>query len=68
MSAEKSTSIELFELIGNCSKTADQLWRRENCMLMVRDALYKMRPALRIEMKAIEAIQVSSSIMNSMNL
>ena len=68
MSAEKSTSIELFELIGNCSKTADQLWRRENCMLMVRDALYKMRPALRIEMKAIEAIQVRSFIKNNMNL
>ena len=64
MSAEKSTIIELIKLIQNCNRTADQLLKRENCMLMVRDALYKIRPELRIEMKAIEAIQVSLFVKN----
>ena len=58
MTAEKSTTMELIELIRKCDRSADQLLRRENCMLMVRDAIYKMGPELRIEMSAIDAIQV----------
>ena len=62
MTAEKSTTMELIELIRKCDRSADQLLRRENCMLMVKDALNKMRPILKIEMDAIDAIQVRSII------
>ena len=62
MTAEKSTTMELIELIRKCDRSADQLLRRENCMLMVKDALDKMRPILKIEMDAIDAIQVRSII------
>ena len=58
MTAEKSTALELAELIRKCDKSADQLLRRENCMLMAKDALNKMRPVLKIDMGAIDAIQV----------
>ena len=62
MTAEKSTTMELIELIRKCDRSADQLLRRENCMLLVKDALNKMRPILKIEMDAIDAIQVRSII------
>ena len=62
MTAAKSTTMELIELIRKCDRSADQLLRRENCMLMVKDALNKMRPILKIEMDAIDAIQVRSII------
>ena len=58
MTAEKSTTMELIELIRKCNKSADQLLKRENCMLMAKDALSKMRPVLKIDMGAIDAIQV----------
>ena len=68
MTAEKSTTMELIELIRKCDRSADQLLRRENCMLMVRDALNKTRPLVQIEMGAIDAIQVRSVIQNSICL
>ena len=58
MTAEKSTTMELIELIRKCDKSADQLLRRENCMLMAKDALSQMRPVLKIDIGAIDAIQV----------
>ena len=64
MTAEKSTTIELVELIRKCDRSADQLLRRENSILMVRDALTKMRPVLKIEMSAIDAVQVTLFIQN----
>ena len=63
MSAEKSTTMELIEHIRKCNTTADQILRRENVMLMVRDALYKEGPQLRIEISAIDALQVSLFIL-----
>ena len=62
MTAEKSR--ELIELIRKCDRSADQLLRRENCMLMVREAINKTRPLVQIEMGAIDAIQVRSVIQN----
>ena len=58
MTEEKSTTMELIELIRKCDKSADQLLRRENCMLMAKDALSQMRPVLKIDIGAIDAIQV----------
>ena len=63
MTAEKSR--ELIELIRKCDRSADQLVKRENCMLMVRDAINKTRPVVQIEMGAIDAIQVRSVIQNT---
>ena len=65
MTAEKSTTMELIELIRKCDRSADQLLRRENCELMVRDALNKMRPVFKIEMSAIDAVQVRVFIHNN---
>ena len=65
MTAEKSTTMELIELIRKCDRSADQLLRRENCMLMIKDALNKMRPVLKIDMSAIDAIQVRSFIQDN---
>ena len=60
MTAEKPR--ELIELIRKCDRSADLLLRRENCMLMVREAINKTRPLVQIEMGAIDAIQVRSVI------
>ena len=65
MTTEKSTTMEVIELIRKCDRSADQLLKRENCMLMAKDALNKMRPALKIEIGAIDAIQVRSFILNN---
>ena len=62
MTAENSR--ELIELMRKCDRSADQLLRRENCMLMVREAINKTRPLVQIEMGAIDAIQVRSVIQN----
>ena len=68
MTAEKSTTMELIELIRKCDRSADQLLMRENCMLMAKAALNKMRPVLKIEMGAIDAIQVRFFIASNFSL
>ena len=65
MTTEKSPTMELIELIRKCDRAADQLLMRENSILMTKTALNKMRPVLKIEMAAIDAVQVRSFILNN---
>ena len=67
MTAEKSTTLEVIELIRKCERSANQLLRRENCILMAKDALNKMRPELKIDMSAVDAIQVRTFIQDNMS-
>ena len=56
--AAKSTSIQLLELIGECERSANEIIRKDHCNLMVRHVLNKMGPKFKIEVNAMNAIQV----------
>ena len=58
MTAEKSTSTELFKLIRHCERSAEDIIRKKYFQDLVGSAIQKMRPALLIEDRALDALQV----------
>ena len=58
----KSTSIQLLELIGECERTANAILRKDHCNLMVRHVLSTSAPKFKIEISAMDAIQVRLQI------
>ena len=58
----KPTSIQLIELIWDCEKTANEILRRDHCNLMLKHVLSKSAPKFKIEIGAMDAIQVRLQI------
>ena len=58
----KSTSTLLLELIGECERSANERLRRDLCHLTVKHVIGKMGPQFKIEVSAMEAIQVRDVI------
>ena len=56
--AAKSTSIQLLELIRECERSASEIIRKDHCNVMVKHVLNKMGPKFKIEVNAMNAIQV----------
>ena len=56
--AAKSTSTQLLELIGNCERSANEILRKDLCHLTVRHVLNQMEPKFKIDVSAMDAIQV----------
>ena len=54
----KSTNIQLLELIGECERSASEIIRKDHCNVMVKHVLNKMGPKFKIEVNAMNAIQV----------
>ena len=54
----KSTSIQLLELIGECERSASEIIRNDHCNVMVKHVLNKMGPKFKIEVNAMNALQV----------
>ena len=54
----KSTSIQLLELLGEYERTASEILRKDHCNLVVRHVLSKSAPKFKIEIGAMDAIQV----------
>ena len=72
MSAEKSTTTQLLELIRQCDRSADNIIRRKYFQDQVRVVIQRMRPDLLIEVSAFDALQVrlytnALQIMNYIN-
>ena len=60
--ASKPTTTQLFELIGECERSANEILRKDYCNLLVRLVLNKMGPRFKIEFGAMDAIQVCYKI------
>ena len=54
----KSTNIQLLELIRECERSACEIIRKDHCNVMVKHVLNKMGPKFKIEVNAMNAIQV----------
>ena len=61
MTAEKSTSTELLELIRHCERSAENMIRKKHFQELVGAVIQKMRPALLIEDNALDALQVKET-------
>ena len=67
MTAEKSTSTEILELIRHCERSADKILRRKHFQDQVRVVIDKMVPELLIEVSAFDALQVRCHMENENN-
>ena len=67
MTAEKSTSTEILELIRHCERSADKILRRKHFQEQVRAVINKMVPELLIEVSAFDALQVRLNMKNENN-
>ena len=54
----KSTSAQLLELIGEFERSATEILRKDLCHLTIRHVLNKMGPKLKIEVTAVDALEV----------
>ena len=72
MTAEKSTTTQLLELIRQCDRSADNIIRRKYFQDQVRVVIQRMTPDLLIDVSAFDALQVrlytnALQIMNYIN-
>ena len=56
--AAKSTSLQLLELIGEFERSATEILRKDLCHLTIRHVLNKMGPKLKIEVTAVDVLEV----------